>query len=209
MLFLPTYAATAWYHRSLPDPLNQGELAHFLKDVEPFAINDYTALLAKGENLDEPEKERLAKTLHTYTGLPEGLIEKRHFRINWVDFTRHLLEHRKRIVGRMDTTITGIDPDPRAPFPKYDPSMDPLYGPFSSAMNAYVRDELRFESDRIYEFLNMDVNERWDWSSGLIREQGFIDVSHRLRDAMAVNNDLDVWIASDLYDLATPYFAAK
>jgi carboxypeptidase C (cathepsin A) len=64
------------------------------------------------------------------------------------------------------------------------------------------------ETDRTYEFLNLEVNRKWDWRSGLVREQGFIDVSHTLRDAMAVNEHLRVFIAAGRYDLATPYFAA-
>jgi carboxypeptidase C (cathepsin A) len=53
------------------------------------------------------------------------------------------------------------------------------------------------------------VNKNWDWTSGLVREQGFIDVSHTLRDAIAVNENLKVLFACGLYDLATPYFSAK
>jgi carboxypeptidase C (cathepsin A) len=109
----------------------------------------------------------------------------------------------------MDSTITGIDPAPTDAYPKYDPSLDPLFGPFATAMNAYVREDLKFESDRVYEFLNSEVNKNWDWTSGLVRKQGFIDVSHTLRDAIAVNENLKVLIACGLYDLATPYFSAK
>ena len=43
----------------------------------------------------------------------------------------------------------------------------------------------------------------------MVREQGFIDVSHTLRDAMAVNEHLRVFIACGRYDLIPPYFAAQ
>jgi carboxypeptidase C (cathepsin A) len=209
LLFLPTYAATAWHHKLVPETAQRGRLKDLLEEVEHFCLNTYVAALARGENLDEKEKGDLVEKIRAYTGLSGDVIERHHFRINWVEFTRNLLKAEGRLVGRMDSTIIGIDPDPTRPWPLYDPSLDTLYGPFSSAMNAYVREELQFESDLVYEFLNMEVNRLWDWSSGLEMNQGFIDVSHTLRDALAVNGNLKVLIASGLYDLATPYFAAK
>ena len=126
-----------------------------------------------------------------------------------MDFTKNLLKDKNQLIGVMDSTITGFDPAPASPYSQYDPSFDPLYGPVSAAMSAYVREDLKFRSDLFYEFLNMRVNENWDWSSGLVRKQGFIDVTHKLRDALAVNKNLKIFIASGLFDLTTPYFAAE
>jgi carboxypeptidase C (cathepsin A) len=209
LLFFPTYAAAAWHHKVLSETLKRGKLKDLLEGVEHFCLHTYVAALAKGEDLDEDEKKELVEKISAYTGLAAELIERHNFRINWMEFTRNLLKKDGLLVGRMDSTITGVEPDPTRPWPIYDPSLDTLYGPFSSAMNAYVRKELKFESDLVYEFLNMKVNKLWDWSSGLEMNQGFIDVSHTLRDALAVNENLKVLIASGLFDLATPYFAAK
>jgi carboxypeptidase C (cathepsin A) len=96
----------------------------------------------------------------------------------------------------MDSTITGLDPDPTSRHPRYDPALDKLFGPFSSVVNAYVRDELEFETDRFYEFLNTEVTSAWDWTSGLAGGQGFVDVSHTLKDVMTLNNHMKVLIAS-------------
>jgi carboxypeptidase C (cathepsin A) len=208
VLFLPTYAATVAYHQKSPDK-EHGGVRKSLEDVESFCLEEYTVLLAKGDNLKTEEKERLTQKLHEYTGLSPNLLEENHFRINWMVFAKNLLRNERETVGRMDTTITGTEVNPADPYPAYDPSFDPLYGPFSTAINSYVRDELKLESDLPYEFLNLDVSRNWDWSSGLQRKQGFIDVSHTLGDAMSVNKHLKVFIASGIYDLATPYFAAK
>jgi hypothetical protein len=59
------------------------------------------------------------------------------------------LKNENRFIGRMDSTITGIDPDLTVVYTKYDPSLDPLFEPFFSAMNAYVRKDLKLESDRV------------------------------------------------------------
>lgn len=209
LLFVPTYTATAHYHGLLESTLRQKTLEDLLAEVESFCLTDYVVYLARGESLSDDTKEELLQRIRRYTGLSGDLIEKLNYRINWIDFTRGLIQSDNRFVGRMDSSITGIDPAPTAPYPKYDPSLDPLFGPFSSAINAYIREDLKFEADHVYEFLNAEVNQQWDWASGLIRKQGFIDVSHTLRDAIAVNENLKVLIACGLYDLATPYFSAK
>ena len=45
MLFLPTYAATAWYHQRLANVLQKMELALFLAEVEEFALGEYNSCL--------------------------------------------------------------------------------------------------------------------------------------------------------------------
>jgi len=109
----------------------------------------------------------------------------------------------------MDTTVTGLLGAQTSPYPEYDPSLERFFGPFSSAMNAYVSENLKFESDAFYEFLNRQVNRAWDWKSGLRMKQGFVDASPKLKDALTLNRNLRVFIASGLYDLATPFFAAE
>jgi carboxypeptidase C (cathepsin A) len=209
ILFLPTYAAIARYHDVLPEKEGSGNLREWLSDAEDFTLKKYITYLAKGENLDDEQEKELKKLLYKYTSISQDLIDKNNFRISWAEYVKNLLGDRGLIVGRMDGTITGTDPDPGNLSVRYDPSLDPLFGPFSSGMNAYVREELKFESDLFYEFLNHDVAEKWDWRSGLTKKQGFLDVSHTLRDAIAVNKNLRVFIASGYYDLATPYFAAQ
>src|SRR5439155_26861600 len=44
-LYLPSYAAAAWYHKRLADDLQQRDLDATLKEVQQFALTDYTAAL--------------------------------------------------------------------------------------------------------------------------------------------------------------------
>ncbi len=209
VLYLPTYAATAWHYHLGSYKNDDTGLEQVLNRAESFSINEYLVLLAKGGTLGREEKEMLAEKLTAITGLSRQIIEKNNFRVTWVDFVRNLPVNGNHLVGRMDSSITGVDPEPASHHPPYDPSLDPLYGPFSAAMNAYVRQELQYESDRVYEFLSSQVNKSWDWQSGMEQEQGFIDLSRRLREVMSINPHLRVFIASGVYDLATPYFAAQ
>ncbi len=67
-LALPTYAATAWYHKKLPQ--QPAVLEPFLKEVEDFAMGPYTHALAVGTDITPSEKQSVAEKLHDYTGLP-------------------------------------------------------------------------------------------------------------------------------------------
>lgn len=51
ILFLPTYTATAWYHRQLPDDLQQKPLREVLDEVEAFALGEYASALMRGAKL--------------------------------------------------------------------------------------------------------------------------------------------------------------
>ena len=50
-LFLPTYAATAWYHKKLPADLQAKPVVEFLREVEAFAGSEYPGALQKGDRM--------------------------------------------------------------------------------------------------------------------------------------------------------------
>ena len=51
-LFLPTYAATAWYHKKLPADLQSKPLGDFLREVTAFAGGDYPSALHEGRPVE-------------------------------------------------------------------------------------------------------------------------------------------------------------
>src|SRR5208337_3866808 len=59
VMALPTYAATAWYHKKLPQ--QPPALEPFLKEVEAFATGPYTHALAQGTDLSAEEKKQAAE----------------------------------------------------------------------------------------------------------------------------------------------------
>ncbi len=78
-------------------------------------------------------------------------------------------------------------------------------GPYTSALNDYVRVDLAFESDLPYEILNPKV---WPWSYSEF-ENRYVNVAETLRSAITNNPYLKVFIANGYYDLATPYYATE
>jgi carboxypeptidase C (cathepsin A) len=118
---------------------------------------------------------------------------------------RELLRDRGRTVGRFDSRLLGKDANDAAERPDYDPSYAAVQGPFTTALNAYVRRELKFESDLPYEILTGSV-QPWNFATATNR---YLNVAPSLREAMTANRHLRVFVANGYYDLATPYFATR
>jgi carboxypeptidase C (cathepsin A) len=204
ILFLPTYAATAWYHRRLSDEL-QADLQGTLAEVEAFAQNEYALALMKGDALSPGEREGIASRLARYTGLSTVYVEQTNLRINIQRFVKELLRDQRRTVGRLDSRFTGIDRDAAGEQPEYDPSYTLIQGPFTATLNDYVRAELEYESDLPYEVLTGRVRP-WRYEE---HQNEYVNVAETLREAISRNQFLQVFVANGYFDLATPYLATQ
>jgi carboxypeptidase C (cathepsin A) len=202
VLFLPSYAATAWYHGALRvrRPLDK-----LLAEVRTFAVEEYAPALAKGHDLKPRERRAIAEKLSRYTGISQDYIEHSDLRIPDYRFFKELLRSRGRVVGRLDSRFTGIDRDTLGEGPDNDPSFTNIMGPYTAAFNDYIRRELKYESDLPYEILNGGV---WPWSFAE-HENEFVYVAEALRKAMTINPYLKVFVANGYYDLATPFSATE
>jgi carboxypeptidase C (cathepsin A) len=204
-LFLPSYTATAWYHKRLPAELQGQELRKVLDEVERFAQTEYTVALTKGDKLPGAERQAVAAKLARYTGLSERYVLEANLRIQAARFMAELLREQKRTVGRYDSRYKGINADGVSERPDYDPSYAAVQGPFTAALNQYVRGELKYQSDLPYEILTGRVH---PWSFGDAKNR-YLNVSGSLRQALTKNPSLRVFVANGYYDLATPYFATE
>ncbi len=201
-LFLPTYAATAWYHRALR---LRRPLQKLLEEVQHFALNEYTPALMKGDALPKRERNAVLEKLARYTGLSSDYLERSNLRVPDSRFFKELLRSRGRTVGRLDSRFLGIDRDTLGESAENDPSYTNIIGPYTAAFYDYIRRELNFEKDAPYEILNVQV---WPWSYA-DHENQHVYVAETLRKAMTINPHLKVFVANGYYDLATPYFATE
>jgi len=151
-LYLPSYTAAAHFHHKLPPDL-QSDLPKALAEARAFAKGEYTSALQQGDALSADEHKKIAAELVRLTGLKPSVIEDNHLRIGEGVFRKQLLHDEGLILGAYDARITGRDDDPASPYPDFDPSDAAVLGPFSAAMNSYVRSELKFEDDLPYELL--------------------------------------------------------
>lgn len=204
MLFLPTYAATAWYHKLLAPDLQHKSLVDFLTEVEAWAETDYTVALSKGDRLTAGEREAVIQKLALYTGLEPRFLDYTNLRVRDQHFFKELLRSKKRTVGRLDSRFTGIDRLYVTETPEFDPSMTAILPPYTAMFNQYVRESLGYETDATYEILSISVNQAWQWDRGK-----FPDTSESLRSATSKNPFMKVFLALGYYDLATPHFATE
>ena len=202
ILFLPTYAATAWYHRRLDDGL-QKDLRKTLAEVEEFAGNEYALALMKGDSLGQAERDKVAKKLTRYTGISIEYIEQSNLRLEIHRFTKELLRNQRQTIGRLDSRFISRDRDAAGEHYEFDPSYAAIQGPFTAALNQYVRQELDFKSDLPYEILSGRVRP-WSFKE---HENQYVNVAETLRKAINLNPALKVFVANGYYDLATPYYA--
>jgi carboxypeptidase C (cathepsin A) len=204
ILYVPAYAATAWYHKRLAPEL-QADLDLALKDAEAFAYGEYMNALFQGGALPAEQRTAVIEKLARFTGLSPAYIERTNLRIEIMRFCKELLRDERRTVGRLDSRFTGVDRDAAGETIAYDPSSAATYGPYAGALNAYVRDELNFNSDLPYEVL-AHLYETWDYGK---HQNKYVDMSETLRAAIAQNPYLKVIIANGYFDLATPYSATE
>jgi carboxypeptidase C (cathepsin A) len=205
--FLPTYAATAWYHGKIaPDLRGAGtpeDFQRFLREVESWASGGYLVALAAGDRLSAEQRETTAQRLADYTGLSKQFVLDSNLRIEIFQFTKELLRTERKTVGRLDSRFTGIDAAATGTGPEYDPSYAAILGVYAATINDYLRRDLGYENDLLYEILTGRVHP-WNFNQFV---NGYVTVADTLRGAMCRNRDLKVFYASGRYDLATPYFA--
>ncbi len=203
LLFLPTYAATAWYHQRLPADLQALPLADVLAQVEAFVMGAFALALLQGTALPAEQRSAIAGKLARYTGLSQDYVERSDLRIDIFRFVKELLRKQRRTVGRLDSRYTGIDRDAAGEHFEFDPSYAAIQGAYTACFNDYVRGDLQFESDLPYEVLK-GLYQTWSYKEF---ENQYVSVAETLRKAISMNPHLRVHVANGYYDLATPYFA--
>lgn len=201
-LFLPTYAATAWHHKKLAPPLD-ADLEKTLAEVEQWSQTEYVVALAAGDRLTPQRRQAVAEQLSRYTGLSAAYWLRNDLRVPQPGFCKEILRDQQRTVGRFDSRYKGIDSRDVGERTDYDPSYAVIQGPFTAALNAYVRTELKFISDVPYEILTGRV-QPWNYDTFTNR---YVTVADSLRAGMTQNPNLRVLVMSGYYDLATPHFA--
>ncbi|MFQ5522913.1 MAG: S10 family peptidase [Acidimicrobiia bacterium] len=205
-LYLPTYAATAWYHGRLPKKYQSKPLREVLDEVEDFALGDYWSALAQGDKFDPGKRARILKRLAAYTGLSADYIDIFDLRVHILHFCKELLRDQRRTVGRIDSRYVGIDRKKGGELIEADPSMDATGAVATSALNQYLREEIGFDATEIYKIMSLKVNEKWNYEDFKNR---YVDTSEHMRELMSRSTGTRVFVANGYYDLATPHFATE
>src|SRR5437763_2773631 len=159
--YLPSYAATAWYHKVLqnrPDDVNA-----FIEDARTFATGELSAAMSRGDKLSDSEKAGIAKKMSRFTGLSEDYLVKANLRVNLFQFMKELQRSRGLTTGRLDARFSGPTYDLLGEFAEYDPQETAISGAFVAAFNGYVREDLKFGADKTYQVAADFNGQNWDW----------------------------------------------
>jgi carboxypeptidase C (cathepsin A) len=204
VLGLPTYAATAWYHKKLPQ--QPAALEPFLNEVEQFAMGPYAHALALGTDVSADEKQQVADKLHDYTGLPVAYWLKANLRVNGGEFEKTLQDDADLTTGRLDTRFSGPNLNPLSENAEYDPQSAAISSAYVSLFNDYVRRVLKYGEGLTY-LPNVYGDAHWDFKHD--GNPVSTNVGPDLAEAMKTNPRLKVMVNGGYYDLATPFFAAQ
>ncbi|MCR5137643.1 MAG: hypothetical protein K6C12_11255 [Oscillospiraceae bacterium] len=200
-LYLPTYAADAWYHERLEESYQTMQLEDLLEEVRAFAGGDYMSALFRGRSLGAEEKNEIAARLAAYTGLKAEDYVKANLRLNYRDFCVSLLEDQNLVIGRLDGRYTGPLTSGDIADGSSDPSDAALDNAFGTAVSQYITEELDYHTDLAYVPISLEVNYSWDLPvdelSGFRQEQ-------TIHEQISKNRFLKVWVLGGYYDLATP-----
>lgn len=210
ILYMPTYAAVAWYHDALPS--KPAHLKPFLETVRKFARGEYADALFKGASIDSTEYNDVLNKLHEYTGIPKAYWAEANLRLSEPQFTAELLRKRGEAVGRLDARFTGPEMDGITEYSHYDPQSVKISPVFITDFLNYLHNDLKFPTKYYYRIDAYGTKGfKWDWKQHGRAGFGFRDpnVAPDLADVMAKDPYLNVLMLNGYFDLATPFFATE
>ncbi len=197
LCFLSAITASAHYHKKLPADL-QADFKKAIAESRAFAEGDYARALRLGAALPPAERTAAVAKLARLTGLSTSYIEDHDLRVSAFEFRKQLLKSEGKIIGRFDARVISRDGNAAAATPEFDPSHSLVSGVFSSAMNSYVREDLKCEKDHPYEILT--GVQPWPFA----RTSGYPSTAPDLAAAMKENPHLKIFIQCAWRDLACP-----
>jgi carboxypeptidase C (cathepsin A) len=202
--FLPSYTATAWYHKKLPADLQRLTVEQVTSQAEKWAESDYARALMRGARLTDAERRTTAEQLARFTGTTPAFAEENDIRITLGRFNQELLRDKHLNSGRLDSRFTSYATDQGAERGQFDPSDASIRNSFTPVLSEYVRRELGYRNEDVYYILGGGIG-RWHYP----QNNGYANVVPSLERAFAKNPEMKLYVAEGYYDMATPYFAVE
>ncbi len=210
LTLFPGYAATAWYHGTLPGA-KPADLTAFVNEVRAWVSGPYAAALAKGSAITPAEQDSIARQMHAYTGLPVDFLKRAQLRVELAHFQTELLRSRGLSIGRLDARYTLPPTDLNADSPDEDPASTAITGAYISAFHDYAAKTLGVKTDLHYKLSAREPGWSWDWSHRPPRggTQTTPNTAVDLAYTMRANPKLKVLFLNGYYDMATPFYGAE
>ena len=109
-LNLPYFTAAAWYHKMLPDELQNKDLLEILPLSEEYAINKLIPAMAKGGFISDTERNEVADRMSYFSGIKKNVILQHNLDVPKDYFWKELLRNENGFtIGRLDSRYRGLD----------------------------------------------------------------------------------------------------
>jgi carboxypeptidase C (cathepsin A) len=196
---LPSLAAAAIEKRG------QTPTRAALAAAEDYARGEYLTDLMRGAR-GKAAVDRVVAKVAQFTGLPDPIVRRYGGRIDGQTYNRETNRPEGKVASMYDASITGFDPDPTAPNPRFnDPFTAALNAPMSSAMLDLYRTKLNWRPEGRYLKSNWEANRNWIWGNSPVPPESVTE----LRSVLALDPRLRVLVAHGFTDLVTPYLASE
>ncbi|MHB1863093.1 MAG: S10 family peptidase [Gemmatimonadaceae bacterium] len=205
--FIPTYAATAWYHKKLAPDLQAMPVAKVAAMAEQWASGEYASALYQGARLPAADRQKVVDDMARLTGLSKDVIARSDLRVPLNEFDQELMRDQDQVVGRLDGRFTAyalIGTGGRGGGGVGDPSEVNIRNSFTPVLTSYLDNELDYKIDDLYYILGGGIG-RWPFPV----TNGYASVTPNLERAFAKNPWMKLYVAEGYYDAATPYYAVE
>ncbi|GHF25080.1 peptidase S10 [Kordiimonas sediminis] len=206
--YLPTMAATGWYHGKVEKAGRT--LEQFLDEVRDFTLGEYASALLQGNRLSADDFDAVASKVAAYTGLKKQYVVNSNLRITNMRFMKELRRDEGLSVGRLDSRYVGKEYDGAAEYMEADPSAYGIDASYTAAMMHHYQTNLGVDLERRYDVIS-SVGRHWTSTPRRFNSfmGGYENVAPYVGTAQRQNSDLKLMVANGYYDFATPFFASE
>lgn len=211
-VFVPGFAATAWYHKLVPE--SSGPIEPFLEEARRFALGPYAAAILKGNALTDAELDVVAREMARFTALSVDYIKASNLRVSEFAYGQELMRAQGKTVSRLDSRFVGDTQDRTQKLVDYDPILSFLGTAYATAFNDYYRRDLKVKIDRTYTLLNSDAGWKFDMTHQPIGAppeyaQPLVNANVDLSTVMTQDPNLNVLVMAGYFDLGSTFSAAE
>ena len=204
--FLPSYAATAYYHGKID---TDKTLTEFYNDSKEFSLNEYGPALLKGSRIEDNERNKIMEKYSFFTGLSERFVQDFNMRVDPSSFRKELLRDEGFSVGRLDSRYKNSDYISGGQYSDTDVSSEGFMSAYVTAIHTWFS-EIGVEMEMLYQSGDSEVFYSWkhpqQWKGN---DFGYVNTVPHIARAQRYNKDFKVYVSCGLYDLATPCFTAE
>ncbi|MGA7522834.1 MAG: peptidase S10 [Acidobacteriaceae bacterium] len=182
----------------------QGKLTpEAMKSVIDYDLGDYATALIKG-NSDPALQNAMIQKVTEMTGLDPTFVKESGGRLETGAYLREVHREQGKLGSVYDSNVTMYDPFPWSPEQEAnDPLLASMIAPTTTAMVNFVTQVVGWKVDARYNTLSYAVNR--DWSHDAALREGSVT---QLRDAVAADPKLRVFIAHGWNDLSCPFMGS-